>query len=333
MGKSYALQNRELIIKVTPRIHVTLIGMDRGGFRMNGGCGFAIQEPFLELRISRSTVFRLRDWRKHPLPTNEAQRLSNVINIEKENLGALHNLNITISGEMPTHYGFGSDTAIRLGCMEALYILNGLPPVPEKIVRSSGRGGTSGIGINTYFTGGFIIDLGRKIDLTDHRPSGMTESHHKLPLLMQRLDMPEWDIGICIPNLRNKSEEEEKDFFQKTCPIPTVSVCETLYNVIFGLCAAIEEGDKETFCTAIKNVQKCRWKLAERNEYGKPLRIIEEQIYKAGARSVGMSSLGPSLYFFAENIDDVLTKIGELKVNCKFLKTKPSSYGRNIIHV
>lgn len=333
MGQSYALQNRELIIQVRPRIHVTLIGMDRDGFRINGGCGFAIQEPSLELSISRSSVFSLRDCRKYSLPATEAQRLSNVLNIEKDYLRARHNLNITISGEMPTHYGFGSDTAIRLGCMEALYILNGFAPVPDKVVMSSGRGGTSGVGINTYFTGGFIIDLGRKTDLTGHCQSSMAENRHKLPLLMKHLDMPEWDIGICIPNIRNKSEKEEKEFFQKTCPIPTLSVHETLYNVIFGLCASIKEIDKETFCMAIENIQKCAWKSAERNEYGKRLRIIEEQLYNAGARSVGMSSLGPSLYFFAENIDDVIAKMRALKVNGKLLKTKPANCGRSIIHV
>jgi beta-ribofuranosylaminobenzene 5'-phosphate synthase len=232
---------------------------------------------------------------------NEIARLRHVLDREKSILKLSTSIHVEIEGDLPTHFGLGSSTAIRLGCMEALYILNNLKPKSENLIMSSGRGGTSGIGINTYFLGGFIVDLGKKTDQSPHCPSSTAEDRSKLPLMMQRVQMPEWEIGICIPrSIIHKTEEEEKEFFDRTCPIPQNKVYEILYNIIFGVYAAVKENDKQTFSLAIRRIQKTAWKFAERTEYGKSLLEIENKLYKFGATSVGMSSLGPSLFYFAD---------------------------------
>ena len=323
------MQTGRLIIKAKPRIHITLIGMNSDGFRINGGAGFAIDEPSIKLSFECAKNFKLTDNRKNFLSAEEINRISNIINQVKKQLNLSHNINAEISGDMPSHFGFGSSTAIRLSCLEALYILNELKINPEQIVLSSGRGGTSGIGINTYFLGGFIIDLGRKLeDNPSHNPSSLSENRLTLPLMMQRLEMPDWEIGICIPKtIPNKNDDEEKKFFLKTCPISSSSAYEILYNVIYGLYSSIREKDKETFCRAINAIQECSWKLAERKEYGEELFKLEQQLYDAGANSVGMSSLGPSLFFFAENGHEVIRKID---ANCHLFITKPANEGRSI---
>jgi beta-ribofuranosylaminobenzene 5'-phosphate synthase len=246
----------------------------------------------------------------------------------------LSNISIEITGEMPTHFGFGSNTGIRLGCLEALYLLNDRKVEPENLVIASGRGGTSGIGINTYFIGGFIVDLGRKADLTVHCPSSMTEDRQILPLLLERIDMPNWDVGICIPlTIPNKSEAEERDFFKKTCPISAYKVYKTLYDVIYGLNAAVKEKDRETFSAAIKEIQQDAWKFTERAEYSSLLLELETQLYSNGAIAVGMSSLGPSLYFLADDVLTVVQKMEQDRAKCILLITKPSNSGREVRYV
>lgn len=334
MGTWKTMRDIELIIKVKPRLHITLIGMNQDGYRINGGVGFAIQEPSLELSFSRSKSFVFSDYRNSPFANGEVQRLQNVIDNAKENIKASQNINVEIKGNMPTHFGFGSSTAIRIACLEALYILNNAKFASEKLVICSGRGGTSGVGINSYFIGGFIVDLGRKSDTTIHRPSSMSENRSTLPLLMQRLEMPDWPIGICIPSkITNKDENEEKEFFLRTCPISSKKVYESLYVVIYGLYAAVRENDKKTFYSSIRKIQQCAWKLAERNEYGKNILDIEKQLYESGAAAVGMTSLGPSLFFLADDVSNVIKKMNELNADCNLLLTKPSNKGRNISSV
>jgi beta-ribofuranosylaminobenzene 5'-phosphate synthase len=323
-----------MIIEINPRLHLTLIGMNKEGYRINGGIGFAIQEPSLRLHFSKSDEFSLRDMRHFPFLEQEIIRIKKIIDQEKKKIGARHNIRIEIKGEMPTHFGFGSSSATRLACLETLYLLNNKKPEREQLVFSSGRGGTSGIGINTYFDGGMVIDVGRKAKQFVYQPSQLSEKRKILPLMMQRIEMPEWEIGVCIPiNIPHKSEKEEAEFFRKTCPISSSEVYKTLYNVIYGLYAAIREKDKKTFCLALQSIQQCAWKLSERKLYGQKLFRIEQKLYKCGAEAVGMSSLGPILFFMAKNVKDIVEKMKTEMADCKLLVTKPSNSGRNIIHV
>ena len=290
-------------IEVNPRLHLTLIGMDKDGYRMNGGVGFAIKEPTLKLRFSRSGEFGLEDVRHFPFREEEIFRIKKIINKEKRTIGGKYNIRIEIKGELPTHFGFGSSTATRLACLEALYLVNNCRPKREQLVSSSGRGGTSGIGINAYFEGGLIIDLGRRSKEFFFCPSQLSENRKSLPLMMQRVEMPKWEVGICIPNnIPHKSEKEEAAFFRKTCPITSSEVYKTLYHVIYGLYSAVRENDKKTFCLALKSIQQCAWKFSERKQYGKKLFEIEQRLYECGADAVGMSSLGPSLFFLANSL-------------------------------
>lgn len=333
MEKGAAEKQCQLIIKAKPRIHITLIGMDADGYRVNGGVGFCIEEPVVRLKFSCADDFEVVDHRVSALTVSEIGRIYSIIERERINFKFNNDIRIEIDGEMLTHYGLGSGTAIRLACLEALHILNGSMPPTDVLVAASGRGGTSGIGINTYFTGGFIVDLGRRADQQIHQPSHLSEDRLKLPLLMQRLDMPDWNIGLCIPtNCSPKSEEEEADFFRKTCPIPPDEVYRTLYHGIYGLYAAVRERDLEAFNLAIRTIQECAWKLAERKEHGSNLLELEKQLYHCGALSVGMSSLGPTLFFLGENILEIIRKMKGLASNCIFLSTKPANAGRTLIY-
>jgi len=325
---------KSLIIKIYPRLHITLIGMNECGYRINGGVGFAIKEPALVARFVRTRSFSLLDKRAIVLMKPEISRIKEIIDKEKRSIQGKYNIKAEIEGEMPTHIGFGSSSAIRLACLEALYLLNQYKPQRERLVLSSGRGGTSGIGINSYFDGGIVFDLGRKGVEYSHKPSSLSEKRTKLPLVMQRMEMPNWKIGICIPeNISCKSEVEEIEFFNKTCPISMKNVYKVLYDVIYGVYSAIRENDKQTFCAALKSIQKCAWKKAERQMYGRKLLKTEKQLYQCGATAVGMSSLGPGLFFMAEDIEMVIGRMKKHGNNCRLIMTEPANLGREIIHV
>lgn len=324
--------SQQFTLKVYSRLHMTLLAMHKGMYRMNGGIGFAIDEPRCKLTFSRATDFSITDNRVYPLADDENEKLITLLQIIRKKNGFANAVEIVIDGNMIPHAGFGSGTAITLACLEALHTQNGSNPSADDLIKESRRGGTSGVGIHTYFNGGCVFDLGKSIDDKIHSPSNHVISP-TLPLLLAQLPMPDWDFGVCIPlAIPRKTQAEERAFFERTCPLAREAVYETLYHSLFGLYAAIREADKSTFCSALRTIQTCAWKQAERQEYGVALSEIEQSLYEQGAEAVGMSSLGPSLFFLGENVPDVIDRMRLKRQDCDWLLTKPANNGRTITY-
>ncbi len=314
------------------RLHLTLFSMHEGGLRINGGIGFSVDSPNITVRAGFSNKFCLLDKRQVGLSELALCRLQRVLRsaVNECNLPK-DNILIEISGQANANYGFGTGTAIRLACIEALMLLNDCTLSKDKIIRLSERGGTSGIGINSYFTGGLVVDLGVQNHGQRLQSSSQTESTADLPLLLQQTKMPSWDVGICIPpHIPPLSEKEETDFFIKTCPINESESHKALYHSIIGVYAAVSEGKKEAFDGSIRAIQQCAWKKAERGLHGNSLLLLENDLYNAGATAVGMSSLGPSLFFLAKDVRTVIASMQENHPTCQFLVTKPVNKGRHI---
>lgn len=293
------------VVLVRPRLHLTLIGMNDEGYRCNGGVGISISDPYVRVLVSSNSEFCVEDTRRWPLQPDEIEKLSSVARG-----AATHPVRISICGEMPSHYGFGSATAIRLAAIEAIRHLQSKSPNREELVDESGRGGTSGIGVTTYFDGGIVFDVGAKSKRLGFAPSSSIESTRQLPLVLARFPMPEWKVGICIPGtLVSLSAAEENAFFKRVCPIPEPSVHEVLYHVVYGIVASAREHDFQTFCKAVRAIQGCIWKRMERELYGQELINLERLIYDAGASAVGLSSLGPGLFFFADSLEPILANL------------------------
>jgi beta-ribofuranosylaminobenzene 5'-phosphate synthase len=300
------------------------------GLRINGGVGFAIESPSLTLNARPSYSFIVNDNRKSGLSNEAKNRLLNSLETALNHYSLRQAVMIDISGEAIANHGFGSGTAIRLASLEALMCINDHELSNNELIDLSGRGGTSGIGINTYFSGGAVIDLGIRNSNSKHRPSSALLNITP-PLVFQRCDMPEWNIGICIPsNIKPLTRVEEEEFFNKICPIKESEAYKSLYHSVMGVMASIYENDKEAFDFSIRELQKCEWKKEERKVHGDTLLEVENILYDIGASAVGMSSLGPSLYFSANDIDKVITQAKRDLPNCVFFKTLPCNYGRKI---
>ncbi|MGD1046597.1 MAG: beta-ribofuranosylaminobenzene 5'-phosphate synthase family protein [Bacteroidota bacterium] len=317
-----------------PRLHLTLIGMNRGGYRINGGIGFAIADPFLHVVAGLHEKIEIEDRRDKPLPELELRRVKDKLEEVCGYYDLKKKVSIKITGGIPSHTGFGSSTAIRLSSIEALLEINNVKISNDQIISISGRGGTSGIGVHTYFDGGILLDVGRKSDSSKLAPSSAHETIKGLPLPIYSAKMPLWEIGICIPlDISTLTEKEELKFFERTCPIDNYEVYKTLYHVVYGLVAAIEENDKLSFCSAIKSIQEFQWKKSERGEYGERLSHYENIIYESKAQVVGMSSLGPALFFLAEDVSKVIYEAKKKCPKVLFFMTLPSNEGRSLKYV
>ena len=320
-----------LKIKTFPRIHITLIGMNREGYRINGGIGFSMASPTLNLRFEPAGEISVLDKRSQGFSKNELTRLDNHLNkvMKDEHLAEGFHCVIEDS-QIHSHFGFGTSTMVYLSCVEALLIINKREYTNDDVVNLSGRGGTSGIGINTYFKGGFVFDTGVTNNaVRDLAPSSCFKGgDYRKPLIFKNISLPGWEMGICIPPILNKTEDEEKVFFDKNCPIGQEAVENILYESVYGISSSLLENDFNTFCKSVDSIQETKWKSLERDLYGDELKMIESIIKKAGAKCVGMSSLGPLLYFFGEDIDSIVYRVNADLAGGKCFKTSFNNSGR-----
>lgn len=320
---------KKILINPPIRIHISLLDLSDNGYRTNGGIGFFVSGLTLSVEIELSNSLEFIDNRQLKIPLNfpKTSFLDWLNNHFQEN-SISHKFKITLSGNTPSHYGFGVSTSVRMSCVEGIYQLLSKKVSNQKIIKQSHRGGTSGIGVHGYFTGGFIFDLGRKINNHQPLPSRSYEFKQHHPLLLKQLPVPNWGVGLLIPNNINPmTNKEEVDFFHKTCPISKDTVYETTYHALFGVLASIESNDFNLFCNAINTLQKQTWKDSERSLYTETS-VFEKVLLGAGANAVGMSSLGPSLYFFAENIEAVIENMKQSNLCADVLQVNINNIGR-----
>ena len=298
--------------------------MNRDGYRLNGGIGFSISPPTLDISFEEVDTINVIDQRKHGFTEDELYQLkSHLKKVAKSQKFEKFYICFINESIIQSHVGFGSNSMIYLACVEALLILNKRDYSQRDVITLSGRGGTSGIGINTYFRGGFIFDTG----ITNHRqrmlaPSSTFVSKEcQQPLLIKRVELPLWELGICIPRITSKTEEEERRFFHTNCPIEKGDVEKILYETVYGVTSALLENDFKAFCESINTIQQTKWKSLERNLYGKAITEVEKTIRKYGARCVGMSSLGPLLYFFGDDIENIIERVRNEMPQCVCFKT------------
>jgi beta-ribofuranosylaminobenzene 5'-phosphate synthase len=282
-------------IRANGRIHGGLIDLSDSGYRLNGGFGWAIEGLKLVVRVRNSDHVDIADHRTWPLLDDERQALADLV-ADFGLANGVGPVGVEIRGDLPSHRGLGAGTAIRLAVLEACAAVGGLDLSREALVAASGRGGTSGIGIRTYFDGGLVLDIGHPRD-SPAAPSRDRAAAGAAMALM-RVDMPRWTMGVAFPKTAGQvSITGERGVFTDTVPIAMGDVQAMLYEAIYGVLGGALEADEAVFARAIDAVQKGTWKQAEWRHHGSDLARLAIGLRSAGAFGVGLSSMGPALYF------------------------------------
>lgn len=315
-------------IKAFGRIHLGLISLHHSGFRQNGGVGFMVEGLNISVSGSKSQTIDILDKRSKPLGAEELSDLRKTLLDVQRYLRIESGISIEIDGNILTHAGAGSGTAIRLASVEAYLILARREYDKRLAQQLSKRGGTSGVGIHGYFEGGFLLDLGVRARGQSFKPSSSSISP-ELPLLCKNSVMPNWEFLVALPqNLSCLTREQEQIFFSENLPFGESDTLETAHIALMGLQAAVMEKDFEIFCSALGMLQKSRWKATERAIHGTVLEELDLSLRNLGADAVAMSSLGPLLVVFGQS--NVLNAITEQAKSLKIgvVRSLPQNSGR-----
>jgi beta-ribofuranosylaminobenzene 5'-phosphate synthase len=202
----------------------------------------------------------------------------------------------------PAHAGLGSGTQLSLATSKLITSLNDINVETATLGQIVGRGGTSGIGVEAFNHGGFIVDGGHsKHEKSDFLPSSASSASP--PPVLAHYDFPEdWNIILAIPKLdKSVSGKKEVNIFQKYCPIPLSEVQKLSHLILMKMMPAVLEKDIDSFGDALNQIQSVGFKKREMDLQNKLIGDILDSMRDAGASGAGMSSFGPTLFAVTKN--------------------------------
>lgn len=288
---------RSACVVAYPRAHMTLVDLGRATGRSYGGAGFAVDG------FPTTAIARLAPQSKLACPPGLEKRdvgdLAEAVRRVSRSLGL--NFEVGLSCEAPPHSGFGTKTSCVLATLSACNVVAGSPLGRDELVRLSGRGGTSGIGVNTAFVGGFVADAGHPAgNGGPFRPSSAARSIGGPPPATVTLRVPDkWRVHLFLPEGNRVAGSAERDFFSRNTPLPREEVLEVLSLVYHGVAPAIASGRVRELRTALQGIHAVGFKKREVANQATSVSTLLTSLDRIPRVAAGMSSLGPMVYAIA----------------------------------
>jgi beta-ribofuranosylaminobenzene 5'-phosphate synthase len=296
------------------RIHLGLIDLNGSIGRVDGGIGIALDNPNFVIEGRESSDIEI-EFDKNML--NNINNINNNINkdelkkriyeISKKVLNHIgeEGIYLKIKNTIPQHSGLGSGTQMALSTGKLISMVYNKELDGKTLSNITGRGGTSGIGVNAFEKGGFIIDgghtFGKGKDKEDFRPSSASKNVRAPPVLF-RHDF-NWDVVLTIPKGENIYGNKEVDIFKKYCPISLNETQKMCHLILMKMMPAVIENDIKSFGEVVNEIQKLGFKKIEvelqKDIVKELLRALQNVSYS------GLSSFGPTIYSICDGKDDI----------------------------
>jgi beta-ribofuranosylaminobenzene 5'-phosphate synthase len=297
---------------------MTLIDLNAELGRVDGGIGLALDEPFIEIEAVEASETSADG----PLKERAEEAAKKVTDA----LGIDSGIKIKITSAYGQHVGLGSGTQVGLSAGVAVCKLYEKDISAREIAKIIGRGGTSGIGVAAFESGGFILDGGHSTrEKKDFLPSSASDAS-PAPVLA-RYDFPDWKIAIVLPKEKGEfSGTREVDIFQKFCPIPAGEVERLSRLILMKILPSVVEEDISAFGEGMNEMQKIGFKGSEVTLQSPEVRAMMEKC-REYSYGVGLSSFGPAIYCVIKDENGLKNA---LKGKAKIIVTKANNEGAKI---
>ena len=296
---------RRAITTAYPRIHVTLVDLGNGTGRRYGGAGFALDGLTTTARARTANKLNLLG----PAHFEAADLISMREAVKRlcNELGVA--FDVQVECQAPSHVGLGTKTTCILAALRACNAIASDPLVPESLIKLAGRGGTSGVGVNSAFCGGFVVDAGQpaapKAPLL---PSSAKVGTYDIPPAIVKVNVPErWRIHLFLPNGQRVTGQVERDFFARNTPIPRWEVLEVLASLYHGVVPAIASAKLSDLAYSLRQIHEFGFKKREVAYQGNHVVALLQRLDEVGSLAAGMSSMGPLIYAIAACESEELT--------------------------
>lgn len=240
---------------------------------------------------------------------NTAARISARVRL----MGA-EGLEVAVLKSAEPHIGFGSRTSLMLACVEAAAVLEEIAYSPHDVQVLSGRGGASGIGINSYFIGVLIGDAGRASrGIDSFLPSSAAAAGYDLPEVIYHLAWPrEWPVAVLtLRGVTGSSGMNEVEFFARETPMGRSDSAMSALVLHFELPGCVLNRDFNGLRECLIWLRSAGFKAREVAAQSASAHLMAS-LDSYPDVAVAMSSFGPSVVVIMDGEVD----LGELFSNC-----------------
>jgi beta-RFAP synthase len=269
---------------------VSFGGQSRRGF---GGIGAMVSPPVLRVRVSTAKQFSVQG----PL----AQRADGVAQqlVRLGRLPAELPCRIEVLEAPGEHQGLGVGTQVTLAVATALLRWFDRPDANSRVADvgelavALGRGRRSAIGAHGFVQGGLLVDGG---------VNEQQGSSRRIAPLVARVEIPAaWRFVLLAPHdTQGLSGSAERAAFDHLPPVPDEVTAELCREILTGLLPAAVEADCDAFGESLYRYSRLAgscYSSVQGGAYGSPrLEALVHRARELGARGVGQSSWGPTLF-------------------------------------
>ncbi len=291
--------NMSIKINSPSRLHLGFIELDKSAPRNFGSIGLTISQFQNVILIKESKKYEIES-------KNEYVKLKiNEIFEKFKKKFVFKPFKIEVHETTPSHVGLGSGTQLALTIGLLISEFHNLKLSFKDIVKISGRGLRSGVGIESFNNGGFIVDCGK---------GNMTT----IPPVFFRTEWPDkWKIILILDNsFKGLSGNDEKKQFEVISKIePNISMINS-QTLLMNIIPSIIENNFTNFCKGIQIIQENMSRVFYNDEKkfaSKGVEKIFNFLNKKKIMGYGQSSWGPSGFVFCENVK----KRNELLIDIK----------------
>lgn len=317
--------SREVIITTGSRLHWGLLALAPQVGREFGGIGLMVEEPQLQLSVTRST-----DTVDHvtgsPGSIAKIREALAAIRTARPDWYSDRFYKLELQAEIPRHCGFGSGTQLSLAVAQALASLvdeSSLTSV--ELAARVQRGARSALGIHGFTAGGFLVEGGK-------------QSSDEISPLVVRSDFPEdWQILLITPaNHAGISGYVEADAIQQLGPMPTATTEKLCRLALMQLAPAVQTCNFEEFTTGLTEFGHLVGEFFEPAQGGifadPRMAELEKKLLSHGIRGMAQTSWGPTLSIICQDIEMVTSLVTEYGYGefCEIRATRPLNEGARI---
>lgn len=289
-------------ISTPSRLHFGLLRFEQAEGPSFGGLGMMIAEPRCIVRLTASNEWHASGADANRAVASAKQALDFIATQVAEGqrpAGTAQQtpqaFQIEILESIPAHHGLGSGTQLALAVAAGVRSLCGLPAAnAEELAAMVGRGRRSAIGCHGFLRGGLLYELGSYPD----EPLGR---------LAKRVEVPAaWRVVLITASQSpGLSGEHELHAFNQLPPVPESTTARLEQLAALAIVPAAERGDVEAFGEALFEYGRLAGECFA-SVQGGPYASTEiatciETLRGLGARGVGQSSWGPTVFALVED--------------------------------
>lgn len=300
----------KIIIETPSRIHLGFLELDNNSDRLFGSLGLTISNFGTKLlfKKSKKTHVICKD-------LNQKEKINRILNLIKKRID-FPPFEINVLKSIPEHTGLGSGTQLALSVGTVISTLTKHKISIDELAIILDRGKRSGIGIESFKNGGFIVD------------GGKIKNSKKIPPILFSANWPSaWKLILILDNsLEGIHGLKEKQAFTNINSISSELSKENCKSLCLKILPSILEKRFKDFCFGMQEIQNNTAKIFSKSQGGlftsKKVSMIFNNIKSNEKICYGQSSWGPTGYVILESEsrrEEIFNEISKF-IKKKFIK-------------